>query len=202
MQQRYDVFAFSLLVFSVILLTAISIDPVGFSLHEWQTLLAALGALAGASMVYRGANLAYRASMAKVDIDREHHDQAIRRSAYKIMVRLRFATFLIKHDADRIKDLLRRFKRSKVKIDTSRLKFDSAELIEEAWANLETFDHATISEIGELKMALLKFANIVLELNSDTEKVQTASANELQEMAEQISDAATHIWQLLQRYDN
>jgi hypothetical protein len=49
--RKYDAIAISLLMFSVILVTAISIDPKGFSLKEWQPIMAAILALGGAIVI-------------------------------------------------------------------------------------------------------------------------------------------------------
>jgi hypothetical protein len=70
MGKKYDLLAISLLIFSAVVVTAISVDPKGFALRDWQPLLAALLTLGGAGIVYRGATLAYRAAMSKVDLDR------------------------------------------------------------------------------------------------------------------------------------
>ena len=63
MNQRFDLIAISFLVFSAMIAVGLATDPKGFSLKEWQPLMASFVALGAAS-------LAYKAAMAKVDYDR------------------------------------------------------------------------------------------------------------------------------------
>jgi hypothetical protein len=65
--RKFELLAFSLLTFSTVVVTAIAIDPKGFSLQAWQPLMAAIIALGGGALAFRGA-------MAKVELDRVVHD--------------------------------------------------------------------------------------------------------------------------------
>jgi hypothetical protein len=56
--RKYDTLAVSLLIFSAVLVSAISVDSKGFAVRDWQSLIASVIAFGGAAMVYRGANLA------------------------------------------------------------------------------------------------------------------------------------------------
>jgi hypothetical protein len=78
MYRKYDLLAISLLIFSAALVAWLGLfGPTNTTKwKDWQPLLAAIIALGGASIVYRGAMLAYRASMAKVDLDRRLSDRS------------------------------------------------------------------------------------------------------------------------------
>jgi hypothetical protein len=49
--RKYDLLAISLLIFSAILVTAMAIDPKGFSLQAWQPLMAGILALGGGAFI-------------------------------------------------------------------------------------------------------------------------------------------------------
>ncbi|MEH2596876.1 hypothetical protein V1278_003789 [Bradyrhizobium sp. AZCC 1577] len=92
MRREYDLLAICMLMLTLTLIGAMATDPKGFSVQSWQPLIAALIALGGASMVYRGATLAYRAAMAKVSLDREEAERE--RNIERLGLFLRLSTSL------------------------------------------------------------------------------------------------------------
>src|SRR5271156_5507749 len=99
MNQRYDLLAIGLLFVAAMLAVITIFNPAGFSLKEWQPLTAAIIALGGAGLVYRGAMLNYDAAMKKVDLDREIHEREARRAKRGIFLRLSVAAHIIYEDA-------------------------------------------------------------------------------------------------------
>jgi hypothetical protein len=73
--RKYDLLAISLLVFSAIVVTAMSVDPNHFSIKDWQPLMAVFVALGAAGVAYQGVTLTYKAAIRKVDLDRSIHEQ-------------------------------------------------------------------------------------------------------------------------------
>jgi hypothetical protein len=166
MLRKYDAIAISLLVFSVVLVTAISIDPKGFALREWQQLIAAILTLGGAGIVYRGATLAYKAAMAKVDLDRETTDRLDKRKRLALYLKIIFATRIMSHEAELL--LKRLQKREKTRIFKStdiRIKIPAA--IDEAWNSLDAFP-MTISK--KLSLIRASFYNFELYSRRDDQK--------------------------------
>jgi hypothetical protein len=72
MNQRYDLLAISLLLFTVVFAVWLTAGPMNFALKEWQPLIASFVALGAAA-------LAYKAAMAKVGYDRELASYALQR---------------------------------------------------------------------------------------------------------------------------
>jgi hypothetical protein len=133
-KQRYDLLAICLLIFSAILVTAMGTDPKGFSVRDWQPLMAAFVALGAAS-------LAYHAAMAKLEHDRYVSDEEQRRKALGICLRLRFGAGAQKHDIDnliyRIRPLDHITFQREVAADA--LSVCRQPAIEEAWENVDLF---------------------------------------------------------------
>ncbi|MGX9431597.1 MULTISPECIES: hypothetical protein [Bradyrhizobium] len=134
MKQRFDLFAICLLIFAAILVTAMATDPKGFSVRDWQPLMAAFVALAAAS-------LAYHAAMAKLDHDREVLAEERRRKALAVCLRLRFGAGAQKHDIDNLAFRIRPLNHATFQRDIAAdtLIVRSQPAIEEAWENVDLF---------------------------------------------------------------
>jgi 4-hydroxybenzoate polyprenyltransferase len=89
--RKYDALAISLLIFSVVLVSAISVDPKGFALRDWQPLIAAFVALGAAALAYNGA-------MAKVQFDREGSLRTDNRKRLGLYLKVSYAAFLLRHE--------------------------------------------------------------------------------------------------------
>lgn len=167
MNQKYDLLAISLLVFSAIIVSAITMDPKGFSLSQWQPLMAAVLALGGAGIIYRGATLAYRASMAKIDLDREVHQREARRHARGIFLRVRFCAFIMRDDARYFAKLSTTPNDEKAyAFIPSQLTFRTADNIEEAWSNLDAFPSRIAHLLARIRIDLYNFRNAINKLGS------------------------------------
>jgi hypothetical protein len=131
--KRYDLLAISLLMFAAILVTAMATDPKGFSLRDWQPLMAAFVALGAAS-------LAYHAAMARLGHDRHLAAEEKRRKALGICLRLRFGVGVQKRELEFLMDNmcpLDPVREKDVAADALRVRRQPA--IEEAWQNLDLF---------------------------------------------------------------
>jgi hypothetical protein len=150
--RKYDTLAISLLIFSAVLTAAISIDPKGFALRDWQPLIAALLALGGASIVYRGATLAYRAAMAKVDFDREVLFKTERRKVLGLCFRLKHSLQVLRHEAVHIAELISEPNDShEIEFKSERAKLTPPEALFEAWGALENFPQKLVLSLSEVR---------------------------------------------------
>jgi hypothetical protein len=173
MRREFDLLAISLLMFAVTLITAMATDPKGFSIQAWQPLMAALVALGGASIVYRGATLAYQAAMAKVALD---HEQAEReRLSERLGLFLRLTTSLysvIGDTAGHIYKIEERREENapfKSMIITPReLKIFNPPELSDAWAKVHLLPHELITDIAFLREQLDHFQHDQTDHNSIT----------------------------------
>lgn len=152
MQQRFGLLAVSLMIFSCVTLSALVVDPKGFSLSAWQPLLAALIALGGAGIVYRSA-------MAKIDFDREAVERQERGRRRGILLRIQFALQVLRHDALVLSSLdtdLSHFTAEEIK-DHWRLRTENA--LDEAWQNLDLFPAETASALSDVRTNIFNFRN-------------------------------------------
>jgi hypothetical protein len=157
MHQRFGLISISLLIFSAVLCVAISVDPKGFALKEWQPLIASLIALGSAAVVYNGATLAYPAAMAKVTLDEAIHETTNRRKRRGMLLRLRFSVHLLGQQARRSRALLvDPPETGSVVIAAEKLTGRFAELddISEAWASLDDFPAEIARDLLNLKIQL------------------------------------------------
>lgn len=156
MIRKFDLLAISLLMATTVIVTAMALDPEGFSLWKWQTLMAALVALGAAA-------LAYRSSMAKVNLDREIHMREIRRRRRGII--LRFASMIneLSQQAgpaiSRIQSLLYVTPDEIPPIEEFKFKIDDS--FDEAWKNLDAFSGPMCEKITRLR-GLLHYHNEIV----------------------------------------
>ncbi|MBY9027773.1 hypothetical protein K7459_29395, partial [Pseudomonas fluorescens] len=154
--KKYDLLAICLLMFAVVLVTAMSFDPKGFSIKEWQPLMAALAALFGASMVFRGAGLAYDAALRKVALDERIHESKLIQEKRGIFLRASYMAHLVSHSAGRTDRRLTPPEVGKAAvtrtIEQLRLKHTSA--IEEAWQHLDAFPERAARGIGNMRIVI------------------------------------------------
>lgn len=158
MQQKFGLFSFSLLMFSIVLCVAISLDPKGFALKEWQTVMASLIAFAGATFVYRGATLAYHAAMAKVALDEKIHDAVVSRQRRGVYLRLHQICWALSQDANRRATRLAVPEIGSKSVPAEVLALPPTSIdISEAWAALDAFPHRVALPIANLK---IYFSNV------------------------------------------
>jgi hypothetical protein len=161
--RKYDLIAISLLMFSAVLVAAISVDPKGFSLKEWQPIMAAVLTLGGAGIVYRGATLAYRAAMAKVEFDREINQRDLRRKARGILLKVSFGAHVIFHDTQEYSKQLSYppYGAEKV-INVGKLR--ALDELNEAWDNMHLFPSKITNAITSLRIAIFNIEEACREL--------------------------------------
>lgn len=157
MMPRYrdGLLAFALLTVSGVIAVAIAVDPKGFSIREWQQLLAAFVALGAAT-------LAYQAAMAKVEMDRKRDRVDIVNRRLGLLLRLEQSVSKV---AQHIGAILYFYDEAKTEGDLLRYKvLTPGELypgpfpdeISEAWSNLEMLPTDAILPLCILKEALPK----------------------------------------------
>jgi hypothetical protein len=135
MNQRYDLLAISLLVFTVVFLSWNIAGPKDFSFKDWQTLTASIVALGAAT-------LAYQSAMAKVDYDRAKELRDLWRKRLGIYLRLRFAASELVRQTGNIKLALgmNLYARNRnVPAYSIKLGEQLSKEFEDAWNNLELF---------------------------------------------------------------
>jgi hypothetical protein len=163
--RKYDTIAISLLIFSAVLVTAICVDPKGFSLKEWQPIMAAVLALGGAGIVYRGAGLAYRAAMAKVEFDREINQRDLRRKARGILLKVSFGAHVIFHDTQEyFKQLSDPPYGAEKVINVGIVKLRALDELNEAWDNMHLFPSKITNAITSLRIAIFNIEEACKEL--------------------------------------
>lgn len=153
MDRKYDLLAICLLMFTVALVTAMTFDPKGFSVKDWQTLMAAFIALFGASMVFRGATLAYDAALKKIDLDREIHKRELHRRQNSIYLKATFAAHVVHHDA-RSSNAAVGVGSIHPSINPSTIKIREMDTLEEiVWQQLEIFPIAIAQDLSDIRIA-------------------------------------------------
>lgn len=135
-------------------------DPKGFSIKEWQPLMASFVAVGAAGIAYQGATLAYRASMQKVNLDRSIQEREIRRRQRGIYLRTALAAHIMHHEADHCCQALlgpheREMPPNTFDPTTSVVRIDAA--IDDAWQNLDAFSRSTADDLLRLKVQLYNY---------------------------------------------
>ena len=151
--KRYDLTAISLLMFAAILVTAMGTDPKGFSVRDWQPLMAAFVALGAAS-------LAYHAAMAKLGHDRHLAAEEKRRKALAICLRLRFGVGAQKNDIDHLIfsiRLLYRLVDQQKDVAADALSVRRQPAIEEAWENVDLFPADLALALNNIQIGLSNY---------------------------------------------
>jgi hypothetical protein len=125
-----------------------------FHLKDWQPLMAALIALGGGTLAYRGA-------MAKVHADQEKEREELKRKRLGLLMRLLFAIARLEKDAQRHRLLMNP---SRYEGDINRaiqvrdLRFEGFEELEEAWKNLDLLPRTTIFNIDGIRAVMAQNA--------------------------------------------
>jgi hypothetical protein len=156
---RYDIFGFGLALFAIVILIAICLDPKGFSIQAWQPLMASIIALGGATIVYRGARLAYSAAMAKVDLDRVEAERRRSSERLGLLLRLRVSLARVLQDAKKSIHLIEtNFPNNNYtqRVDLTQdhiMVYDPPELVE-IWNRIELFPIRLIEDLETLRRLL------------------------------------------------
>jgi hypothetical protein len=144
----------------ILILTLIAVGAHDdFHLKDWQPLMAALIALGGASIVYRGATLAYTAAMAKVDFDRELNQRNEKRKALGLCLRLDFAINVLRHEGETMRDNVPdgyNFTKDK-KINSDWFDVEEPDALINAWNNLDVFPSTIANHLSTIRGILYDF---------------------------------------------
>lgn len=167
--QRYDLIAFSLIAFVAVVAAAVSLDPKGFSIQAWQPLMASIITLGGAGIVYRGATLAYRAAMAKVDLDREINRKSNRRRERGLYVRTRFALLVMYHDARHFGKTIQDPTKPHTStiVELSSLTFRTRDSFGEAWQQMDAFPTHIVDLLFRIQTQLLNVDDALVRLGDE-----------------------------------
>ncbi len=172
MRRDFELPAICLLMFTAVLVTAMAIDPKGFSVQAWQPLMAALIALGGASIVYRGATLAYQAAMAKVNHDREQAERERYSERLSLFVRLTTSLYAVLGDIAPALYLINERQpddgSGQLTINARQLRIYNPAELSDAWAKLHLFPPDTITEIAVIKELLERQETEFIEHKDDT----------------------------------
>jgi len=158
--RKYDLLAISLLVFSAIVVTAMSVDPNHFSIKDWQPVMAAFVALGAAGVAYQGVTLTYKAAIRKVDLDRSIHEQELRRRQRGIYLRTALAAHIMHHEADHCCQSLlvpQKQETAPAVFDPKMTSVTTDPAIDEAWQNLDAFSRLTADDLSRLKVQLYNY---------------------------------------------
>ncbi|MDA9453063.1 hypothetical protein XI00_01955 [Bradyrhizobium sp. CCBAU 21359] len=160
MNQRYDLLAISLLFVTAVLAAWLGIGgPQGSSLKDWQTLIASAGAIGAAT-------LAYRAAMAKVEVDRAEHKREFLRRQLAQYLKLDIALESFRPAVQLINANLA-FSDDGRGVRASALRVKEAPELAEAWDNLDVFPRRLIREIATIRASIRRIDDILDEVAPD-----------------------------------
>ncbi len=159
LRYRDGLLAFAFLSVAGVIAVAMIVDPKGFSIRDWQTLLAAFVALGAAG-------LAYQAAMAKVELDRTTAMRSERRKALGLALRLEYALRLAEHEAGYLRDRIPAIKNTghEFFVRSDQLRLTEYAPILECWDNLEHFPNWIAERLGSLRTYYYDVANVLTHL--------------------------------------
>jgi hypothetical protein len=132
---------------------------------DFQPLIAAVLALVGASIIFRGAKLNYKASMEKIDLDRKHEEQRIERRRRAFFMRMRFAAFVLRRDSNKLLAEPKLY--SSLVFQKDEVRFDTAEEVQEIWPHLDAFPRDVAVMIGNIQMQLFNVQRAARSMVAD-----------------------------------
>jgi hypothetical protein len=168
--RKYDLLAMSLLMFSAVLTVGLGvIGPLAWTMPKglsfktilafaqpWQTLMAALVALAAAFV-------AYRAAMAKVNLDREIAATVERKRKLKILLQLSYVCQVIRDEANDQLDFLEMATSS---ADYHALRIDEPKEVGEAWSDIDVLTRPGMNALYQIRWALRKYETNIYMLEA------------------------------------
>lgn len=134
---------------------------IAFDLSKWQPLAAALIALGGGFLAYRGA-------MEKVEVDREEHKREFVRRQLAQCLKLELAITRFQPGV-RATEAVMIFRSSQEEpIAVGRLRIKEPVEITEAWENLDVFPRRLIREIASIRTNIREIDDLLEGLSDDT----------------------------------
>ena len=104
---------------------------------KWQTLMTGCLAILGVTIAYHGAVLAYRAAMAKVDLDRGKERRELERKQLGLYLRLHFATNKLVNEAQSVVKIARTSSVQPKKFSPMNIRLTPRNEFDEAWTSLD-----------------------------------------------------------------
>jgi hypothetical protein len=104
---------------------------------KWQTLMTGCLAIVGVTIAYQGAVLAYRAAMAKVDLDRGRERRELERKQLGLYLRLHFATNKLVNEAQSVVKTARTSSVQPKKFSPMHIRLTLRSEFDEAWTSLD-----------------------------------------------------------------
>jgi hypothetical protein len=157
--RKYDLLAISLLMFSVILVTAMAIDPKGFSLQAWQPLMAAIIALGAGALAFRGA-------MAKVEFDRTVHEAQKRQRQKNLHTKLLYSALIFRADMRKVVEKFKvQYLGSSALRTAKDFEVDWPSEFDEVWNNIDILDETSAELLANLKYNYRPFRDAVSALD-------------------------------------
>jgi hypothetical protein len=159
-------------------------------LKEWQTLVSAVLALGAASLVYR-------ASMAKVELDREQAGRDLKRRQIGILIKVDFACRDL-HDDARMLSAQMSFLPVGEHANTTtveELRLIEPPEFEEAWQHLDVFPALCIQELRNIRGAVRQLSKHLNVIQSSSPWTITEHTATLPPGRETINALADEIWQ-------
>jgi hypothetical protein len=133
-----------------------------FHLKEWQPLMASVIALGGAAVVYRGATLAYKAAMAKVDLDRDIHAREAARVTLGVCLRLEFSLRELSYDvSEQLKKIPEYDTQRATAVSITIFDLTMQSKLDEAWANLDRLPRQLSQTISEIRATYFDYQTMV-----------------------------------------
>jgi len=137
------------------------------TLKDWQPLMAALIALAGGTLAYRGA-------MAKVWADQDRDRRELARKRIGLLLRLRAALEKMEGQAGEAANNLSRYKWGGRKFPPAAIHINTREEVEEAWKNLELLPISASFDLDIIRTELAA-ANRLLGTFPEDEVIELGS---------------------------
>jgi hypothetical protein len=158
--RKYDLLAISLVMFSAILVTAMAIDPKGFSLQAWQPLMAAILALGAGALAFRGAT-------AKVEFDRTVHEAQKRQRQKNLHTKLLYSALIFRADMRKaVSKFKTQFMHSAPIQRTARdLAVSWPPEFDEAWKDIDLLSETSAELLANLKYNYGPFRDAVNDLD-------------------------------------
>jgi hypothetical protein len=128
---------------------------------DWQPLMASVIAIGGATIVYRGARLAYQASMVKFDFDRATLLEARKRTDLGIFLRLEFALNVLRHKAETLKKIipLGLNMDADTRLEAKWFVIKEPDALIESWRSLESFPASIATALSGIRGHLYDLEN-------------------------------------------
>ena len=159
--RKYDLLSISLLMFSVILVTAMAVGPTGLSLtalQAWQPLMAAIIALGAGTLAFRGA-------MAKVEFDRTVHSAQQRQRLKNLHTKLLYSAYIFLSETGKAAGRFGGFQRSQRTVKDFAVGWQPE--FDEAWTSIDLLSEDSAHILANIKYNFDLFKSAVNNLDQN-----------------------------------